>query len=158
MRMLHPSPGEIVDRQTILQLKLQAINKQPRAHAPLDLEGKPAGTVRTAVAGKLDPTQFELEHNELQEYLEKFWFPDLKPDVGKNFNALMEDLAEVNQRLWQLEDEARQLRYASMRGNLEGDRPKEILFAINDWNDRRADLVQKINGLWGLQGREKIYA
>lgn len=164
-RLLHPVPGECVDRQTILILKIRAVSDKPRAVAPISYKTDAEGAVvetkvnSTAVVTALDPTPFMQEHDEIQAFMEKYWFPQLDEQKGLEFNHLFEQLQDANEHLWKLEDEARQLKEAyELRALPSLDHAAEVLFSINDWNDKRAEIVRSINQLWGIGHREKIYA
>lgn len=130
MRLLRPSPGEVADRQTILFLKIQA-----------------------CIAQMKDASKFVDENAECQRYLDLYWFKSLTPEQGKQFDDLLEELAKVNKTLWDLEDK---IRVAIRLYNNE-----DILTCAIDipkLNDERADIVRKINMLWGDNQTEKIYA
>lgn len=139
MRFLKPSPGECADRQTILQIKCRAAAQQ----------GKPL-------------EHFVGENNDIQRYLETEWFPEglIKngKEIADNYDKLQEELKKVNQRLWDLEDEIRSILALSTE-----EQAKRVwdVFRIGTsipiYNDKRAELVAKINELFGVLSREKIY-
>jgi len=135
MQLLRPSPGECVDRQTILQIKIQEATK--------------AGS---------DCRHFRDEDGELQLYLKKTWFQAAKGDVVKRLELLSGDLKKVNQSLWDLENKIRYLKSLSKR---QRDKRTEdivsIALAIPELNDERARLVSVINSLFGLTAQEKLY-
>ena len=87
MQLLRPSPGECVDRQTILQIKIQEATK--------------AGS---------HGQHFRDEDRELQLYLERTWFQAAKGDVVKRLELFSADLKKVNQSLWDLENKIRSLK------------------------------------------------
>jgi len=131
MRLLRPSPGEAVDRQTILHLKckygeLKHINVKP----------------------------FTDEINELQTYLDVHFYHKISEENGQRLNVLYADLAALNGKLWKLEDEARIRR-------VEQPRPVERLADMRDLttdlNDARAMLVQQVNALFTISEPEKVY-
>ena len=65
------------------------------------------------------------------------------------------DLAAVNAALWQAEDE---LRSYKLEGQSISNRDEivECAFRIQEWNDKRAQLVQQINALVGDAVQEKL--
>ena len=150
MRMLQPSPGEAVDRQTILSLKMH--------------HGAKKG---------MNVKAFVDENNELQRYLEQNFFliapKALQDPYDRAFNALK----EVNRQLWDLEDEIRNLKIEFGGGGLSAQemarvisgqihlpaslRIIEISLLIPELNDRRAKLVQEINRLFGIYSQEKVF-
>lgn len=164
MRMLKPSPGECVDRQTILKLKMEAAEtgqvstKQDADKVVSDGETT-WGVNRSVMTGasKIDISHFVWEHNALQDYLEKEWMTPEFDHVGDSYNALSDQLQEINAHLWKLEDEARVLRGAT-KGNATVYRAATVLFEITDANDQRAKLVQEINKLFNVEQKEKMYA
>jgi hypothetical protein len=136
MQLLRPSPGECVDRQTILRIKIQEATKTD-----------------------LDCKHFGDEERELQLYLEKTWFPAATADRVKQLELFSAELKKVNQSLWDLENKIRNLKSLSVE---ECDKKaREIVsvaFAIPELNDERARLVAEINALFGLVAQEKLYA
>lgn len=172
MRMLQPWPGEIADRQTILALKIKAggAGSEPENIVRLDESGvlaRPDGSevnaARTLIRGtsKVNIKPFVEENEALQRYLEKNWFMHIT-DGGVAFDELLDQLGDVNGNLWRLEDESRDLKHTFEKGvdnfGTLDEQARVILFAINNQNDIRADLVKKINMLFGIESQEKIYA
>lgn len=136
MRLMKPAPGEIADRQTILNLK-----------------------AKFGEAKGLNVQPF-IDENELcQQYLEKNWFPDLKAQDAEEYDSLLSDLEEINLQVWQLTDQSHTLKEAPDRFQaLANQRAAEVLFMITDMNDKRAEIVYQINGLFQLKVQEKIFA
>jgi hypothetical protein len=134
-RMLNPSPGEVADRQTILQLKIQYGSSQ---------------TLPRKVQ------HFAQEHGRLQEYLEDQWFPQLATELRAIYDQLCSRLATINKDLWECEDQARALR-AATNNRQSVHQAGELLFEITHLNDDRAEVVKKINELFGINVQEKIY-
>lgn len=170
MRMLKPSPGELADRQTILQLKMEHAQpfEEPKRKEQY-IKGTPDPAVREDKvsrvtikgASKIDIKPFHDEHELIQKYLEEFFFPNIAADTNrqKQFDAFHDNLFEVNGKLWKLEDQARVLRAAPDKfQEVAAKRAAEVLFMINDLNDERAALVKKINEIWNIVGQEKMYA
>lgn len=141
MRLLNPSPGEILDRMTILELKITFGHKKG-----------------------VSTTHFEAEYAELQEALkgwtdslpESYYFDD---DNGTNYQELMDKmamerngLAAVNALLWDAEDRVRLL------PETEAFTLARLAKQIVAWNDARARHVQGLNKLY-MAGdeQEKLY-
>jgi hypothetical protein len=132
MRLLNPSPGEVLDRITILELKIAAAGKR-----------------------EINSTSFQAEKNELEEHLRQ-WDQTLKEmwpdknvwyDIGQQRNALV----AINSLLWEAEDLVRALPDEEMS--------KLAMLAkrIAKLNDGRAKAVQQIAKLYGVEEQEKIY-
>jgi hypothetical protein len=133
MRMLKPSPGEVADRTTILELKIEAAKKKglPTAH-------------------------FEQEEEALDQYLDskEFCFTVYTKD---KYYELRKELLEVNRHLWQLEDLVR-----SIPPMIDCHIDQVFQLArtckqIATANDERAELVQEMNKLVGISAQEKNY-
>jgi hypothetical protein len=167
--ILNPSPGDLADRQTILQVKLEHCGTEGNTgHQPVSQEVSSytdgTDTMVLTRSKLLEKTQFDIqpthiEHEAIQAKLERDWFPKLAtPDKGDEFDKLLEQLKNTNKALWALEDQARVLRHAPEK-HLETvlKRKAETLDAITSENDRRAILVKQINALWGIQVQEKVY-
>lgn len=173
MRMLKPSPGEIADRQTILALKIKAggAGSEPENIKMADesgvlerADGTEVAASRVLISGtsKVNIKPFVEENELLQQYLEKNWFPALNRGRGVEYDELFDQLGDVNERLWNLEDEARELKRTFKAGvdnfgSLD-ERARTVLFAITTENDKRSGLVQQISELFGITMQEKIYA
>jgi len=135
MQLLRPSPGECVDRQTILRIKIQ--------------EGAKTG---------LDCRHFGDEDGALQLYLERTWFQAATSDRVEQLQLFSAELKKVNQSLWDLENKIRNLK--SLSSEERDERTKDIVsiaLAIPELNDERARLVAVINSLFGLTAQEKLY-
>ena len=131
MRLLRPSPGEAADRQGILLLKC-----------------------RYGIAKNVNTKPFEDEINELQTYLDVHYFNKINEETGEKYNQLFQQLKDVNNDLWRIEDEVRiQIRKPS----LDRVRLVEIAIAVPTANDKRMALVQEINRLFNLDVKEKVY-
>lgn len=80
MSLLHPTPGEVIDRMTIVELKIKAF----------EAKGK-------------DPSALIRENEELRSFIKNL--PNLKDpdDITPNIR----ELAIINQDLWNLEDKIR---------------------------------------------------
>src|SRR5689334_11309077 len=126
MSLLHPSPGECVDRQTILRLKISNARK-------LEMEHR----------------HFIDEYEVLQQFLEHTWFPEGKGSWRPLFEQYAVELGKVNQTLWDLEDEIRYLKNLSEEERqLRLERLVTVALAIPEMNDVRARVVAKLNALF----------
>jgi hypothetical protein len=141
-RMLNPSPGEVADRQAILQLKIEYGNPK-------------TGQTENGSTSKVQ--HFAEEHSRLQDYLENKWFPLLPAELTAIYSQLRSRLALINRELWERENEARTLR-ATNRDATSIHRAGELRFEITQLNDDRAEVVRKVNELFGINVQEKIYA
>src|SRR5574341_2558685 len=124
---MNPSPGELVDRKTILHLKIEA------------------GRRKQVEVGHF---QKELE---LIEAALADWFGKHAGADRRACDAITLDLADANQQLWRAEDEVRALPRS------ERDRLAELAKLIPELNDRRAALVQQVNRLFRVGQVEKLY-
>lgn len=164
--ILNPSPGDLVDRQTILQIKIEHCGVEGHGHAPTSvemLEQSPEKSVsRTTVSEltEVDIQPFLIEHEGIQKRLEMDWFPKLESVQGDEFDKLMQQLDHFNKELWKLEDQARVLRAAPRDKVYQStvvQRKADTLDAITSANDARAGLVKAINALWRINIQEKQY-
>lgn len=136
MRLLKPSPGEVADRLGILSLKIVASKAQGR-----------------------DIKNFEDERLALADYLK------LPEGVVGQVNLAMNELDAVNEKLWKLEDEIRDLKKqweTTVKGWSgfhwsESERAIEVAFLIPELNDKRAQLIKDIDALYGIETNEKVY-
>jgi hypothetical protein len=164
MKLIRPSPGELADRQTILELKIN--------HADIEIgdeESKliktkkgSANVVRTVIDNptKVNVQPFFDELELVQTRLKENWIPNITmhEEAVKAYDDLYEQLAKTNEQLWDLEDQARVLRDAPDKfQELACKRAAEVLFTITDLNERRASLVQEINKIWKITSQEKLY-
>jgi|SRR5580765_4185846 len=163
MRLIQPNPGECVDRQTILELKIKYGGGRPDRATVSDevVELTPEkGVTRTIMK---DPSPVNVqpfidENEQIQQYLERGWFTDIGPETGKKYDALYEELGELNHQIWKLMDQAKTLRDAPDRAQQTANaRAAEVLYAIVDSNEKRAVMVSKINALFSVQVQEKIF-
>lgn len=136
MGLLSPLPGEVVDRQTILELKIDAAGKKG-----------------------ISPKAFRDEYDQLQTYLEKNSFA--RAPKQQEQEALYKKMKEVNTQLWNIEDQIRLIiKNAGDASKLSSDQRVEVCkisFEIPRLNDRRAELVQQINKLFNIDRLEKLY-
>ena len=119
------SPGELIDKITILEIKLDRIgDTEKRANVKAEWE-----TLTTARDGAI-PSSDDLQR-------------------------LSQDLKEVNERLWDIEDEIR----GCERQQDFGEKFIELARSVYIQNDDRARLKRQINELLGSRlVEEKSYA
>jgi len=174
MRLLKPVPGECADRQTILELKMKYggtevpvdttdVVEPPKEITNVKNEGGVATTVarQKFVSGKVNIQPFVDEHEMIQSYLEQFWFPELdsRAGVDTEYDKLYEELAEVNLTIWKLTDRGHVL-VAAAKANKDGAdmlAMADVMVGTIEQNDVRAELVRRINELFGLKVQEKIF-
>lgn len=183
MRLIRPSPGEAADRQTILELKMKYGGSEvpvdtadlsipaaakhaepPKEIVKVKNEGGVATTVlrQKFVSGKVNIQPFVDEHELIQTYLEKNWFPELETRAGADieFDRLYEELAEINAVIWKVTDQGHVLLAACKdmhRTNPAPEKAAEVLYTTIEQNDKRAEVVRRINELFGLKVQEKIF-
>lgn len=133
MRLLNPSPGEVVDRLTILELKIQAANKR-----------------------EVSDVHFQVEKVQLEEYLSSRWDHEIKVGTSVLWEQIKEQwngLMAVNGLLWMAEDDVRET------PDTESFKLARLCKQIANLNDQRSKLVQKLSELYGEKVRpEKMYA
>ena len=185
MRLIKPYPGECADRQTILELKMKYGGTEvpvdtadltdpaaaKRAEPPKEVTAvKNEGGVATTVArqkfvsGRINIQPFVDEHEMIQTYLEREWFPSLESRTGADieFDRLYEELAEVNAIIWKVTDQGHVLLAAckslgKLIVPLPPEKAADVLYTTIEQNDKRAELVRRINELFGLKMQEKIF-
>lgn len=127
MGLMNPTPGELLDRQTILHLKIDAGRRR-----------------------RVGVSHFEEELRMIEAALAE-WFSKNPGADRSAFDAVAKELADVNGKLWNAEDEVRAL---SPRAR---DRLAEFAKLIPQLNDLRADLVQRVNRLFRVGHPDKLY-
>lgn len=127
MGLMNPSPGELVDRKTILHLKISAGERK-----------------------KVNVRHFQKELELIEAALGE-WFRKSAGADRSAYDAATQGLAEVNQKLWHAEDEVRAL------DGHQRDRLAELAKLIPALNDRRAELVREVNRVFGVDQVEKLY-
>lgn len=140
MRLMQPNPGECVDRQTILQLKIK--------------HGAERG---------MNTLQFMNEHEQIQKYLQDNFFllVKQKKNIEENFDGLLHRLLTINSSLWECEDKVRE--FKAIHRDIDGltlEQARQILYTyytITQTNDERAKLVKDINKLFGISSVEKLH-
>lgn len=139
MRLLDPDIGEIADRQSILQLKIDAGMKK---------------NISTAA--------WEDELHQLDVFLAKkiqSWQRVATAGSTDDFSTLNAQLGQANARLWDCEDDIRALRAKHEQSLDQHFVPiiAECALRIIDLNDARCELVRGINAIFGVAQQEKIY-
>ncbi len=127
MRLIRPSPGELLDRKTILYLKVDAGRQRQMGVAHFEEELK---MIEAALAD---------------------WFGKNPGADRRAYEEAARELADVNRKLWIAEDEVRELARSAK------DRLAELAKWIPELNDQRADLVQRVNRLFHVSQTEKLY-
>jgi hypothetical protein len=126
--MLEVTPGEVLDRITILAVKRTRLSSD-ELRAKVDEGLAHARGVWSEVVGR-------------------------SPGVDAAAAAQLErDLQELNERLWRAEDRIR----THDRRNEWGEAFVEVAREICRLNDKRADLKNQVDGLFGLAAQKKIY-
>jgi hypothetical protein len=126
--MLEVTPGEVLDRLTILAVK------------------------RT----RLSSDELRAQVDEGLAHVRGAWSEVVgrSPGVDAAVAAQLErDLQELNERLWRAEDRIR----THDRRNEWGEAFVEVAREICRLNDKRADLKNQVDGLFGLAAQKKIY-
>src|SRR5580704_13506540 len=152
MPLLKPMPGDLADRQSILELKINHCNAEFDEDKSLP-KGKMLGMTRTLVnKNAVNVAPFIDELDLIRKELTEKWVPDLiKLNRVEAYDKLYDEISEVNSSLWELEDKIRALKAApSFVESRDKDwlvRVMETSFEITDANDKRAVLVKSINKL-----------
>jgi DUF438 domain-containing protein len=131
MRLLNPSPGEVVDRLTILELKIQAANRR-----------------------EVSDVHFQVEKVQLEEYLSRWDREIKKPSLQwEKIQESWNGLVAVNGLLWMAEDQIRET------VETEAFTLARLCKQVANLNDHRSQLVQKISEAYGEKVQpEKMYA
>ena len=109
------SPGELIDRLTILNIKSQRVS---------------------------DALKLQMVRREREALLE---VRNRSVPQNDQLDQLTRELEQVNQRLWEIEDDIRE---ADRAGDF-GPRFIELAKSVYRTNDRRAELKRQINALLG---------
>lgn len=164
MRLIKPSPGELADRQSILELKLdygmpELLETSKVEYSTKGIRGMERRTIPEPTKVNIIPFKEELEA--VIDYTAKHWVPGITDDDSKvqEYDSLYDQLCEVNATLWQLEDQGRSLRKSPDALVASSDtRLGQIYREVMANNDKRAGIVQQINALWGINHQEKFYS
>ena len=139
--LLEPTIGEVLDRLSILTLKIEA-------------------GMRKSVSTEL----WERERTDLDAYLTKkmqSWQQTATSGSTEDFGKLVADLTIANTKLWIAEDELRLKR--PKNGGHPSDEDElvkevaEVAFRIANLNDARSDAIQRLNLIFGTETEGKIY-
>jgi hypothetical protein len=163
MRMLKPSPGELADRQTILTLKVDHCDVEFDENTDMKQSG---GVLSRTVIPNKNKTNVHPFLDELEliaKKLKEAWVPDIenKPGAIKAYDELYDELLDTNASLWKLEDKIRDLYKApkTLWKDISWlEEVRDTSFGIMNTNNKRSELVQKINALWNINQQEKLYA
>ena len=166
MRLLKPSPGECIDRQTILWLKIQYGSAIGEPIKNVDISERETGGRNARVtADNVSPINVQpfIDENELiQQHLESNWYTEIASDdevKQLELENYTEELAELNHLIWKLTDQAHVLKDAPDRMAAQANiRAAEVLYTTIELNDKRAKLVRDINALFEIRTVEKIFA
>lgn len=141
MRLLNPSPGEIWDRMSILELKISAAKKKNVASTHFEAEKATLEEAMVVWSRTLMEINFDSDSNRSGQ--EKIL------QIAGHRNAL----AAVNALLWRAEDEVRATPEDSAF------RLARLCKQIVHLNDSRAFHVLELNKLYGLEEEpEKLYS
>jgi hypothetical protein len=167
-RIIRPVPGECADRQTILELKMKYGGTEEPVNTSEEIRsvGDDGGSVATITRrkfkrGKMNIQPFIDEHEMIQSYLQREWFApsQFTKAQADEFDSLYDELREVNGELWKLTDQGHILLEASRHGkdNAYDQRAAEVMYSTILQNDKRAEIVGKINMLFSINVVEKIF-
>ena len=161
-----PLPGDLADRQSILQLKIDHSNIDEFNDDQKGEHGKTKGTVNrvTLPKGSANPrtVQFMEEHALILKAIQANFTLDLQNNqmFQDKYDAKYSELAEVNATLWKLEDEIRALKQGTPKvspGHTWLVRVADTAFDIVVHNDKRSELIKQINAMWHYTTNEKLY-
>lgn len=165
MPLLKPLPGDLADRQSILELKINHSNAEFDEDKPQDPyvdHGHVMQVARTLVnKNAINVAPFLDELDLVRKELEKKWVPDLiAMNKVEQYDNLYSQLEEVNKQLWDMEDKMCALRMAPERVTKTPDwisQTSDTGIAISEQNHKRSELIKQINAIWGYKTQEKMY-
>lgn len=175
MPLLKPLPGDLADRQTILELKINHSNAEiedevidPFAVSNTGYGNRVTDSVKTVAiartlvnkgASNVAPFMDELEL--IRREIERHWVTDLiTRNKVEEYDKLYDQLEQANSQLWDLEDKIRALRSAPDRVNKTIEwltLVADTSMLITDTNDKRSEIIKSINLLWNYSTQEKMY-
>jgi hypothetical protein len=130
--LLEPNIGEVLDRQSILTLKIEA-----------------------GMCKGISTELWEREHADLDAYLTKkmqSWQQTATSGSTESLGRLTAELTIANTKLWVAEDELRALRQNGDSGTI-----AELAYRIADLNDARSRIIGELNQMFGTETQGKIY-
>lgn len=139
MGLLNPKPGEILDRLSILELKIEAAKKADRVSTHFEAEKASLNEVmRNWEAGVVEDCCGD-----------DILFVKKQEQIAKYKNSL----AVVNALLWRAEDEIR------ATPDEQAFKLARLCKQLTLWNDTRAKAIQILDKLYGLESEpEKLHA
>ena len=171
--LMRPLPGDLADRQSILELKINHSNAEfdedksdpfsPGMYGTkITTDEKTMGITRTLVnKNAINVAPFLDELDLVRKELEKKWVPDLiAMNKVEQYDNLYSQLEEVNKQLWDMEDKMCALRMAPERVTKTPDwisQTSDTGIAISEQNHKRSELIKQINAIWGYKTQEKMY-
>lgn len=162
--ILNPSPGDLADRQTILEVKLAHCGvASDTGYAPSSQELMEQSNKKSVARTVIEKTEINIEpflqeHAGIQERLTLDWFSKINDTTGAKFDALIAELKIVHERLFDVEDQSRTYLHAPAKDTLLVQRRlAELRNSTTTLNDKRALLIKQINALWELEIVEKLY-
>ena len=168
MPLLKPLPGDLADRQSIIELKINHCNAEfDEDHknaftAGVDVSNTSMTMARTLVnKDAINVAPFLDELDLIRKELEKKWVPDLiAMNKVEQYDVLYSELESINSQLWVLEDKIFALRMAPERIAKTPDwisQTSETGIMISETNAKRSEIIKQINALWGYKTQEKMY-
>ena len=169
LKMKHGGTEVPVDGADLTRPEEAKRAEPPKEIVSVRNEGGVATTVarQKFVSGRVNIQPFIDEHEMIQAYWSgngfQSWSHALNADI--EFDKLYEELAEVNAIIWKVTDQghilALQSKGVMLKQNVS---PVEVdklaadcLYATIEQNDKRAELVRKINLLFGINVVEKMF-
>ena len=132
MSLLNPTPGEVLDRLTILDLKIEAAERVQKQELVIHWKAEKVSLEeRLVVFGKMMSTQTG----------------EIKEKIDLHINSLV----ALNSLLWRAEDNIRELPETAVF------RLASLCKKVASWNDGRNRNIQDLNKLYGFDQEEKIY-
>lgn len=129
MGLFNPTPGEIIDRMTILGLKIQHGSQKGMSTTHWEAEKAQCQEGMTQWDGGLGESFYFQDANEFEVHQSK---------INEQVNALQ----AVNALLWRAEDEVR------ATGEHQAFKLARLCKQIAGWNDARAKAIRELNKLY----------
>ena len=164
MPLLKPLPGDLADRQSIIELKINHCNAEFDEDQTTPFTNpKTSGGMSRVIVNKdaINVAPFLDELDLIRKELEKKWVPDLiAMNKVEQYDVLYSELESINSQLWTLEDKIFALRMAPERITKTPDwisQTSETGILISEKNAKRSEIIKEINALWGYKTQEKMY-